>query len=317
MTVPSPYLTVDDMVDSVIRAARLPISQVTFTTDDIIAFLDEEEKTTISSLIHSVREEYWLTNYDQAITVGQSEYGMPPRAVAGGLRDVVFLDASGNEIEMAHLDPDQLKTPPYFVVAPTFRGQGFFIRNDKVVLFPPTYNNTAYELREKYERRPNTLTSDANCVTVASINVGTNQITLSASPPGWVAGQLIDVIDNTPQFTSLNDNLLISGVSGSTLTIDASTPISSDITANMWACPFGTTCQPQIPVEAYPLLVQRGVMRIAIAMQNSNMFQVAAKLAEDSAAHVVKMLTPRVEGSPKKLVNRRMQVGRFNYPFFR
>lgn len=304
MSIPSAYETTDDLVLDIINATRLPISQVTFTPQALIRFMDQEQKTTITQLVHSIREDYWVQLYDQQVTTGVFAYKMWPRSVGGALVDFVFVDASGNEIQIANLDTSQLKSPSYFAYRPSWQGQGAYLQNDMVMLWPQTFNNTAYKLRQKFERRPNTLTQAGDCVQVSSINTSTNTITLTMSPPGWAAGQLVDVIDNNPQFVSQNDNLLISNVVGAVLTIDPSTPISTTIMANMWICPAGTTCVPQIPVEAYPLLMARGGLRVAAAMGNSNAFNVFSKMCEDAANKVEQMLTPRVKGQPKKFVNK-------------
>lgn len=304
MSIPSAYETTDDLVQDIVNATRLPISQITFTPDALIKFMDQEQKVTLSNIIHSVREDYWVHIYDQQVLTNVFAYKMWPRSLAGTLVDFVFVDGSGNEIQIANLDTSQLKSPSYFAYRPSWQGQGLYLQDDMLMLWPTTFNNTAYKLRQKFERRPNTLTATGNCVQVNSINTTANTILLTMSPPGWAAGQLVDVIDNNPQFVSQNDDLLISNVNGALLTIDPSTPISSTVEPNMWVCPSGTTCVPQIPVEAYPLLMARGGLRVAAAMGDSNAFNVFSKMCEDAGMKIESMLTPRTKGQPKKFVNK-------------
>lgn len=315
----SPYQLSDDLVTSVQRGSRLPLYQNTILPSDILAFLSEETDLSVVPLVHNVREDYWLQNYDQQIQTNVFSYPMPNRAISGALRDIVFVDASGNEIEVAHLDPDQLKTPAYFSYRPAFLSQGAFIQNDQVMLWPTTYNNSAYLLRQKYERRPNTLTLSANCSLITGVNVSANQISFGASPggAGFAVGASLDIISAKGQFQSQGDNLLISALAGSLLTFDPSTPISSSVTVGSWACPAGLTCVPQIPKEGYSLLVQLGIMRVHMAMQNSNGFQVTAKIAEDMKVSLQNLLTPRIPGSPKKFVNRSTWWGSFSFPWYR
>lgn len=317
MSVPSPYQTVDDLVQNVINSTRLPINQITFTPTTIIQFMDDEQKTTITNLIKSIRENYWVTLFDQNIETNVYAYDMPPRCTAGALRDFVFVDTSGNEIQIAQLDIDQLKSPSYFAYRPSWQGQGAYLQDAKVMLWPTTYNNTSYQLRQKYERRPSTLTSVDNCVQIVTATVATNTIVLTESPPGWTAGQLVDVISDQPQFTSQGDNRLITSVVGSTITFDSDTPVTDTMAANMWVCPYGTTCIPQVPVEAYPLLMARGGLRIAAALQNSNLFSVFTKMVEAAEANVVQMMTPRVPGQPKKFINKNTSSGNLPYIYYR
>jgi hypothetical protein len=308
--------TVDDIVDNLIVSTRLPISQITFTPQIIIGFLQDEQQTTVESLVRSVREDYWVTNYDQTILTNTYSYGMPPRCVAGALRKVVFVDPSNFEIEVPHLDSDQIATPSYFAFRPSWQGQGYFIQDDQIVLWPQTFSNVYYQLRQRYERRPNSLTSVDNCAQIVSVNVAANQIAFAASPP-FIIGDVLDIISSKGQFHSDIDDALISNVSGATVTFDTSTPITSKVRIGDWACPAGLTCIPQVPAEGYPLLLARGMLRIAAAFQNTNLFNVASKMSEDAAAKIMTMFTPRVSGGPKKFVNKNTMGGIYSFPYYR
>lgn len=312
----SPSQTVDDIVNNVIASTRLPLSQITFTPQNMIAFMQDEQETTVTKIVTDVREDYWLTNFDQQILTNVFSYPMPPRCTAGALLDFVFVDQSGFEIDLPHLDPSQIKTPSYFAFRPSWQGQGAFLQNDRLMLWPLTWNNTAYVLRQKYYRRPNKLTSSTNCMQITSVNVAMNQIGFIGSPP-FIPGQPIDIIGITGQFTSQGDDLVISGVNGNIITLSTSTPVTSSVTVGSWACPAGLSCIPQIPDEAYPILLARGMLRIAAALQNSNLFNVASKMAEDSAQKVTAMLTPRVAGNPKKFVNKNVVGGPYSFPYYR
>jgi hypothetical protein len=317
--VDSPSQTVDDIVSNVVASTRLPLSQVTFSQAQIIAMMQDEQQTKIVPLIKKVREDYWLTNYDQQIITGVFAYGMPPRCSGGALRDFVFVDPSGYEIDCPHLDPDQLKTPSYFAFRPSWQGQGAFLQNDQLMLWPQTNSNVSYKLRQKYERRANSLTSSVNCAQITAVDSGANTITFAASPPTppFSIGTLIDIISITGQHVSQGDNFLISNVMGSVVTFDPSTPIGSTVTVGSWACAAGLTCIPQVPDEAYPILLARGMMRIATALQNSNLMNVATKLAEDAYAEIETLFTPRVPGSPRKFVNKNTVGGPYSFPYYR
>lgn len=314
--VDSPIQLVDDIVNNVIASTRLPLSQQTFLPAQIIAMMQDEQQTKIIPMVNKVREDYWLVNFDQQIQTQVFSYAMPPRCAAGALRKFCFVDPSGYEIDLPHLDPDQIATPSYFAFRPSWQGQGAFLQNDKVILWPQTNSNVSYQLRQKYLRRPNSLTSSGNCQQINSVNVTLNQIGFPGSPP-FRNGQLIDIISQVGQNVSQGDDLLIANISGNIVTLDASTPVTSSMTVGSWGCPAGLTCIPQMPVEAYPILLARGMTRIAVALQNSNLMNVATKISEDSVAEVITMLTPRVAGNPKKLVNRNVVGGPYSFPYYR
>lgn len=312
----SPSQTVDDIVQNIIASCRLPISQITFTTQNIIAFLQDEQQITVENIISKIREDYWLTNYDQQILTNVFNYSMPPRCAAGALRSFVFVDPSGFEIMLPHLDTDQIGVPSYFAFRPSWQGQGAYLQDDQLILWPQTFTNTSYKLRQKYNRRPNSLTSTTNCMQITGVNTTTNTLSFVGSPP-FTAGQYLDIISITGQHTSQGDNFLVGSVPGSTITIDSSTPLTSSVKIGSWACPAGLTCIPQLPDEGYALLLARGMIRIAAALQNSNLFNVASKMSEDAAQKLTEMLTPRAPGNPRKFVNKNVVGGPYSFPYYR
>jgi hypothetical protein len=107
--VATPDYTVDGssqaLVDSVYRRVLSPNSQNTLQPADIIAFLDEEMRTTIVPLVLAAQEEFWVQNFDQPVVNGQFNYTIPPRAAFATWRDVVFIDANNNELNMSMLSP--------------------------------------------------------------------------------------------------------------------------------------------------------------------------------------------------------------------
>src|ERR1700689_5512750 len=98
------------LVDSVYRRVLSPNSQNTLQPADIIAFLDEEMRTTILPLILAAQEEFFVKNFDQLVIQGQYAYTIPPRAAFATWRDVVFVDANRNELNMSMLSPEYLKS---------------------------------------------------------------------------------------------------------------------------------------------------------------------------------------------------------------
>jgi hypothetical protein len=241
---------------------------------------------------------------------------MPARAVGGTVRNVVFVDPGGFELICPHLDPDQIASPSYFAFRPSWQGQGFFLQDDQVVLWPQNFSNIAYRLRMKYERRPNAMTSSANCMQITGVNTIANTLTFAGSPP-FTAGMLLDIISITGQHVSQADNLLVSVVPGGTINIDASTPIPSKVAVGSWACPAGLTCIPQMPDEAYPLLTARTMLKVAVGLQNANLSGVATKLCAEGADILNQIVTPRVAANPKKFVNRNRIGGPLNGPYYR
>lgn len=303
MSIPSPYQTVDDCVASVFRNTALPNSQITYLPADIVAFLNEEQQTTITSLIQSVREEYWIQYYDVSIQPNITTYIVPQRAVAGTVEDIVLVDSAGNEVEIAQLAPEQKKVAPFYSFVPIASMRGMFARDDTFNIYPITFPYpSGMTIRFKYARRPSILTTIAFCAQILTVDYNTKEVTVSAVPSGWTANStMLDIVNDRPQFTALTDDNLIAGIAGTTITL---TSLPTTVVAGQWLCPFGTTCIPQLPVELYPLLINAGCLRVFTSMQNANGFNTMSKVVAAQMDDARTLLTPRWKGQPRKIVNK-------------
>lgn len=303
MAIPSPYQTVDDCINSVYRNTALPNSQITYEPDDIVAFLNEEQQTTISSLVSSIREAYWIQYHDVVISPSVTSYIVPQRSIMGGLQDIVLVDTAGNEIEIAQLAPEQQKVSPFYSFVPISSMRGMYARDDTFNIYPITFPYpSGFIIRFKYARRPSVLVQSSFCAQIQTVNYSTNVVTVSAVPSGWGASStIVDIINNYPQFTSLTDDNLITNIAGTSITL---TSLPTTVVAGQWVCPMGTTCIPQLPLELYPLLINSACLRVFVSMQNANGFNTMSKVVQAQMDDAKTLLTPRWKGQPKKIVNK-------------
>lgn len=312
----APDYTVDNMVTDVRNDYITPTSQNLFLDTDVIRHLDKAMRTKIVPLINSVREEYWVTVFDQAVT-GASSYTFPQRSSGAMLRDVVFVDSQGNEIELTRLSPVQIKsTFPFGYQLPLYTF-GYYLQDDKVILYPQqAVNATAYTLRMKFLRRPNNLTSVTNCGKITA--VASNVVMLDNIDSTWTTATTFDTIQNFPQFNSIQDGGSITSINTGTSQITLTTA-PTGLAVGMYLCPTLTSCIPQIPYEAYDLLIAAGAARLARGLGDSQGLQLAEKNYEDGAKDFIKLIDPRVQGG-RKIVNNRnnpFNFGIMGTPFLR
>lgn len=292
---------VDNLVNSLKLRGLPPSSQQTFTLDGFIQVLSEEMMTNIVPLLDSVSEEYFVTNFDIAFNPNVSTYAIPPRAVGGKLRDVVFVDTDGNEINLPRLRPEDIKSRTVFIryqPAPW----GFYLKDNSVVLFLGQTPNTqaGYPfLRLKFIRRPNILTAAANAAQITGI-VG-NIVTVTAVPSLFTTANTYDIIKGDQAFTSRGDDLAITTILGTTITFAA---LPSSVAIGDWVALANYSPIPQIPVEAHLLLAQYGAAKVLEAMGDMSGMSAALGKAEQMKQQFLMIITPRVEGSVIKLVSR-------------
>lgn len=312
----APDYTVNNLVTAVRNRYIQPVSQNLFSDTDIVALLDEEMRSYIVPLINSVREDNWTLNVDQAVT-GASQYTIPIRAAGGILRDVVFVDPSGNEIGLSRLSPAQIKaTFPFGYQLPLYTF-GFYLKYDQFLPYPQQAQNaTQYTLRMKILRRPNNLTLTSNCAKI--LTVASNVITLDTLDSTWTTSTLFDIIQNYPLFVSISDDTAITNINTATNQITLSSA-PTGLAAGMYLCPQYMSCIPQIIYEAYPMLIERGVVALARSLGDSQGTELAEKEYEKMKVAFIGMIEPRIQLSGKKVVqqNNPYSWGNLGVPFFR
>jgi hypothetical protein len=285
------------------------LSENTLTSSRLIELLDEEMRTTILPLVLKAKEEFYVQNYDITPLQGVYSYTIPKRAAFATWRDVVYVDQLGNELSMTELPPEYVKISYPIGNMPPIYTFGFVMVNDHIQLWPPNITiPVQYKLRMKIKRRPNHLTSTTNCGQITSIDTGQKQVVVSVAGDGtWTSANTFDLIPNSPQFTSLGDDLTVSDVTGTTLTLTDAIP--DGLAVGDWVCPAGMSCIPQIPYDMFPLLTQRGVIKCAEALGDGQNLQVAERRYQDMAADFAGTVSPRIEGGRKALVNRTASIG--------
>lgn len=280
----------------------------------MVSLLDDELRSTIIPVITSVREEFWVKTQDTPIN-GSASYTIPSNAAGGILRDVVFVDTAGNEIDLQQLSPAHIKaTFPFGYQLPLYTF-GYYWKNDQIVPYPQQAQNaTGYTLRMKPIRRPNDLTLSTNCGQITLI-VG-NVITLNSVPSSWTTSTTFDIIQNAPQFTAIAEAATITLIAGSSLTL---TTVPTGLAVGMWVCPTTTSCIPQIPYEGFGLLIEAAICAMAASMGDSQGYGLHEKMMLKYRQDFINLITPRSQLGTKKVVNPNSPMSFWNSgsPFMR
>lgn len=279
--------------------ASVPSSQSLFLDTDFITLLNNHMVSIIIPLIKSVNEEYFVEKSDVTLVSGTSEYSIPTRALGGALRDVVMVDSNGRELELPRLEPELVKYGGGYYSQRIF---GVYIQNDKIVFYPSMSNAPAgSSVRFRIERRPNDLCLTSNAAKITSITTATNTITVSNVPSAWGTTTTLDLIDYKPQFDTIEEDMTIASISS--LDIELSS-LPTGIAVGQWVSESLTTPIAQLPYEAHKLIEQLGAISILESLKDTEGLANARKTYELMKDSFYKIITPRIEGSPKKVINR-------------
>lgn len=102
-----PYYTTDTLIDSIQKRIMFPISQSTFTYNDIVMMINEELQLNAVPAIRELHEEYFVYKCPPVPLVNSiSRYSIPSRSMGMSVRDINWSDSSGNYYKMTRIAPE-------------------------------------------------------------------------------------------------------------------------------------------------------------------------------------------------------------------
>lgn len=292
--------TSDELVSSIKIRARVPTSQRTFTEAQIRKLCDEEIGIGLVPKILAVRENYFLKSYETAVTSGVSEYRIPSRAIGVKLRDIQIRDSSGNVSQVNQIAYEERG---YYV---NNGNNGnlpvYYIQNNSVVLVPTPSTSNQYTLELPYFIRPSSLVAVSACGLISSIDREAKEVVVAAIPSTITSDTLVDLVKADGGFECAAIDQVVT-VSGTTITFEDDLPTS--LAVGDYVALAGETPIPQIPAELHVLLALRVTVTILESLGFVNEMKAAQAKLQEAEASAQHLLSPRSDGNPKKLNNRR------------
>ena len=301
------YTSTELLID-VKRKSFVPISQITFSDDDLLSMADEEIQTGIVPFIMSVREEYLVDYQDITIDANNRAYEIPSRAIGAKLRDVTVLinPLSTNQPNERSLPQINAEDAVYNNSFNNFLStQAFFLRDNQVILSPNSTNFGGQTLRLYYFKRPNRLVPTSSCAQIVSIITNTAVINLipTAFGNGNTISIISDVVKAKPPFKLLTMDITLS-IDTTTNTVTFPADISTyGITVGDYICLSGESPIAMIPVEVQSLLAQRVAVKLLASMGDDKNFQIATNRLVEMEHSIRDLLSNRVEGANRKCVS--------------
>ena len=297
------FLTTD-LLASVQRYAAVPTSQVTFLNTDIYAFGDDSIRGKILPLVIKQMEEFYVYPYDFDVTTNVSKYAIPYRATAMMLRTVQIVSSTDPDtrVNLDRLNIEDLYAGITGNVRYLVKKNGFYLEGNNVVLYPTPVQNLDI-LRMNIFIRPNQLVDPSACALITAINPTAQTITTAAVPSAWTTSNLVDLVKAQPGFDATAIDQVITNINSGVITFSSALP--TNVSAGDYVCLAGQSCVTQVPVELLPLLTQYIVVRVLSAQKDRSALQDAIAELKTLEENASLLLAPRVQGSPKRVVNAR------------
>lgn len=272
------------LIAAVRLASRVSNGSLYHEASTILALASDEQKTRIVPALLEARGGYLLYNKDVPLVADKAAYRLPVRAIREA--KVRLVDSTGKAVKPFERIAAQLVED----VQPTRGRARYWHPSNNSVVVVPTPSGTGDVLHVGYYRWPSALVEASECATVTV--VGASTLTVSGTPPAWlVVGAKLDVVKGTPAFESLADDVAVTGVAGSVVTL--SVPADTEVDDRL--CLAGTTCLPQLPLAYHDVLVEATVARVHFeqgdrAAEASALARYGTKLAA-----AMSTLSPRTE----------------------
>lgn len=151
-----PWLTTDDLVEAVKLTMSFPLSQNSFTYNNIVTFLNQELQLNAVPTLLEEHQEYLVYRVAVPLVSNISRYPIPDRAIGMTLRDVKFADQNGNFYDITRIAPDDKAFFQQSNGSNQTVGK-FYLEGNEMVLTPQLLVNPTGYLILFFHLRPNYL----------------------------------------------------------------------------------------------------------------------------------------------------------------
>lgn len=285
--------TTTDLLSTVRLRGMLPSTATLGVQDsDILQHANDEMQSRLVPLVESVNEEFYVTTTDVALVSGQAAYRLPNRNSGSKLRDLKLV-IGGVQQPLVRIEPEKVSA---WVSTATGFPQAFYLEAGAVVLVPtPAVSNAT--LRMRYFVRPGQFVTNAapTTSTVASVSYSGPTATVTTSVVVGSGAVSVDCLAYRPPFEYLALN---GSGSGGIYTLPNSSP---NIAVGDYVSLADQSPLLQLPVELHSLLAQRTLCRVLQQLGYSDKYAMASDEADRLEEVALKLLSPRVDGAPKKM----------------
>lgn len=302
-----------DLISTVKLRAMLPTSSASPGTldADVLAHANDELQSRLVPLVMSASEEYFTATVDVPLVGGQAVYRVPDRCAGSKLRELTLL-VGATIIDLPRIEPERLSQ---LINGAAGVPAGFVMEAGGVRLVP-TPTSGGMSLRMRYYVRPAQLTATAAdfsaIATVNSLTATLADVIIAAGGvlPTVGDGNLYDVVCGRPPFEALVMDAQCTSATGTHIALTYSLGSSASVQGSSSSAGFSgadfvtkrdRSPIVQLPAELHSLLAQRTVCRILQSLGQYDKLDRAEREADRLERVALSLLTPRVDGAPRKL----------------
>lgn len=275
----------------------MPTSQLTYTPEDFALIANDCLQTEVVPLIMSTREEYFV-DYVDVQSSADGVIPIPEYAVGEKLRSVCYVQQTSPLIlsNLPRIDLDVVAGVGFFnnnTLA------GFYVQGNDLILYPNNSVPVNTTIRLYYYRRCLVLAAPEAYGQVISVDEMTNTVVMDFVPYDWAIGTELNSVASQPNFTITNELATITALSSPSVVLDT----VEGIEVGDYISGLGYSAVPQVPIEAHNYLAQLTAAKCLEGLGDNEGTAIATKKAEVLKTNLLIMISQRVDGSVKKVMN--------------
>lgn len=292
-----PQYNTEQLIANIKRRCLVPTSQLTYTDPQMTLLANDELQGEVVPLIMSNREEYFLTHVD-VTSPADGRIDFPAEAVGSKLRTVAYFSQNNPLVivNLPRIDLDVVAGIGFYNYATL---AGFYVEGSQICLYPNTSVPTNTNIRIYYYKRCLNLAAPTAYGQVQNIDSGTNTVTLDQLPLDWEIGTQINTVMQGPNFEITCSRATITALSSPSLILDT----VEGIEVGDYMSEYGYSAVPQIPLEAHAYLAQLTAAKALEGLGDREGMQAALQKALSMKEALMVMVSNRIDGSPKKVMN--------------
>lgn len=292
-----PQYDVEQLILNIKRSCSVPTSQLTYTNADWAALANDGLQTEVVPLMMSTREDYFVT-FEDVLSPSDGVIPFTKNAVGSKLRNVCYISQQNPLIliNLPRIDLDVVAGVGFYNIMTL---AGFYIQGNDIVLYPNTSVPTNTPIRLYYYRRTLVLAPPEQYGKVESVDPDTNTIILDYVPTDWVVGDELNTVSSQPNFTITNESTEVTGLSAPSIILSS----VEGIEVGDFISQAGYSAVPQVPIEAHNYLAQITAAKALEGLGDREGMKAAWEEAQKLKESLLIMVSQRVDGSVKKVIN--------------
>lgn len=317
-----PYMTSRDLIESVKRKIAFPLSQNTFSEEDVLHFANEEMMLSMVPQILSFHEEFFVYKEKFPLLLNKFNYPIPPRAIGMKLKDIFYEDTVGNVFEMTRIDASN---KDYYQNDTSLQNNyKYYYENNDVVMAKTSVYPTIGFMRMEYFLRPNQLVLNERAAIIEDIirdGLEDVYVKFVLVPDHITTGSKIDFLQLESGHKLFSKDVIMPAVQGIGDTNPGyykfnTTSVPADVVIGDYMCSQYECIIPQAPDDLHSGLAERVCGRILASVSDFQGLAESKDKLRDIELRQGNLIDNRTEGANMKIVSRHT-VLRYNKARYR